>query len=160
MIRCCPASDHTILNNIAILGFSLCVLLLLISSVLADEEGKWNPPSAGPIATWAADTVGRGKLTVQPFIFYNRTRGEFNDDGQYVPLPKGDKESQIQQQISAQYGITDKWEFDAQTVYQENYMTEGGIKRMIRGSAIAIYSRVMSLLKTKAGCRQLRDCCR
>src|ERR1017187_1324362 len=108
MILRCRASNHSILENIALLGFSLCVSLLLISPVFADEEGKWNPPSTGPIATWAADTVGQGKLAVQPFIFYNRTRGEFNDDGHYVPLPKGDKESQFQQQISAQYGITDK----------------------------------------------------
>jgi hypothetical protein len=128
MIRHCPASDHTILENTAILGFSLCVLLLLISPVFADEEAQWNPPSVGPIATLTAPTVGKGKLAVQPSVFYNRTRGEFNDDGHYVPLPKGDKESQFQQEISAQYGITDKWEFDAQTVYQENYMTQGGIK--------------------------------
>ena len=128
MIRRFLTSNHSIIENIALLGFSFCVSLLLISPVFADEEGKWNPPSTGPISTWAADTVRQGKLAIQPFIFYNRTRGEFNDDGHYVPLPKGDKESQFQQEISAQYGITDKWEFDAQTVYQENYMTQGGVK--------------------------------
>src|SRR5665213_903105 len=128
MIRRCPATEHSILEKIVLLGFGLCALLLSISPVLADEEVKWDPPSTGPIATWTADTVGQGKLAVQPFTFYNRTRGDFNDDGHYVPLPKEDKESQFQQEISAQYGITDKWEFDAQTVYQENYVTQGGIK--------------------------------
>jgi len=128
MIRRCLASDHSILENTALLGFSFCALLLLLSPVFADEEGQWNPPSAGPIFTGTASTVGKGKLTVQPFVFYNRTRGDFNDDGHYVSLPKGDKESQFQQQVSAQYGITDQWEFDTETVYQENYMTQGGIK--------------------------------
>ena len=128
MIRRYPASDPSILEKISILGGSLCVLLLLISPVFADEKGEWNPPSAGPVVTWTADTVGQGKLAVQPFTFYNRTRGDFNDDGHYFSLPKGDKESQFQQQISAQYGITDKWEFDTEMVYQENYITQGGIK--------------------------------
>src|ERR1035441_4733115 len=105
-----------------VLGFSLCILLLFLSPVFADEEVAWNPPSAGPIFTGTASTVGKGKLAVQPFVFYNRTRGDFNDDGHYVSLPKGDKESQFQQQVSAQYGITDKWEFDTETVYQENYI--------------------------------------
>jgi len=128
MTRRCPTTEKIILEKMVLLGFGLSALLLLISPVLADEEVKWDPLSTGPISTWTAVTVGQGKLAVQPFIFYNRTRGDFNDDGHYVPLPKGDKESQFQQEISAQYGVTDKWEFDAQTVYQENYMTQGGIK--------------------------------
>jgi hypothetical protein len=111
-----------------VLGFSFFALLLCLSPVFADDEGKWDPPSVGPIGTLTAPTIAKGKLSLQPLAFYNRTRGDFNADGHYVPLPKGDKESQFQQQIAAQYGITDKWEFDAQMVYQENYITQGGIK--------------------------------
>jgi hypothetical protein len=111
-----------------VLGLSLGMLLLLLSPVLADDQSEWNPSSAGPITTWTAPVVGKGQLAVQPFVFYNRTRGNFNEDGHYVPLPKGDKESQFQQQLFAQYGITDKWELDAQTVYQENYVTDEGVK--------------------------------
>ena len=103
-----------------VLGFSICGLLVIQSFVFADDQGDWNPSSAGPITTWTAPVVGKGHLAIQPFFFYNRTRGEFNEDGHYVPLPKGEKESQFQQQLFAQYGITDKWEFDAQTVYQLN----------------------------------------
>ena len=116
-----------------VLGLSLGTLLLLLSPVLADDQSEWNPSSAGPITTWTAPVVGKGHLAVQPFVFYNRTRGNFNEDGHYVPLSKGDKESQLQQQFFAQYGITDKWEFDAQTVYQENFVTDEAVKSHEKG---------------------------
>ena len=108
--------------------FSFCAVWLWLTPVFADDNGDWNPLSAGPITTWTAPVVGKGQLVVQPFAFYNRTRGTFNEDGHYSALPKGDKESQFQQQFFAQYGITDKWEFDAQTIYQENYITQSGAK--------------------------------
>jgi len=116
-----------------VLGFSFCALLLLLSPVFADGADDWNPSSAGPITTWTAPVVGKGHLAVQPFFFYNRTRGTFNGDGHYVALPKDDKQSQFQQQLFAQYGITDKWEFDAQTVYQENSITDEGVKSHEKG---------------------------
>jgi len=109
-------------------GFVFCAAWLRLALVFADDVSDWNPPSPGPITTWTAPVVGKGQVAVQPFTFYNRTRGTFNEDGYYVALPKGDKESQFQQQLFAQYGITDKWEFDAQTVYQENYITQDGSK--------------------------------
>jgi hypothetical protein len=109
-------------------GFSIAALLLMPASVFADEAGDWNPPSAGPMTTWTAPVVGKGQVAVQPFAFYNHVRGEFDEDGHYLALPKGDKESQFQQQLFAQYGLTDRWEFDAQTVYQENDTTQDGAK--------------------------------
>jgi len=86
----------------------------------AQEE--WNPPSAGPVTTWDVPLCDKGKFVIQPFIFYNRTRGEFNAEGHYKALPKGEQKSQYQQQLFMQYGITDRLEIDAQAVYQENYV--------------------------------------
>ena len=117
-------------------GLSICALLLLQLPVFAGEEaaeGGWAPSSAGPVTTWTAPLVGKGKLAVQPFAVYTHTRGSFDVDGRYHSLPTGEKKAQFQQQIFAQYGITDKWEFDAQTVYQENYATDDGVKTHSRG---------------------------
>ena len=114
--------------RLKIVGFIFCAAWLRLAPVFADDVSDWNPPSPGPITTWTATVVGKGQVAIQPFTFYNRTRGDFNEEGHYIPLPKGDKESQFQQQLFAQYGITDKWEFDAQMVYQENYITQDGVK--------------------------------
>lgn len=109
-------------------GLCFCTLLLLLSPVFADGADDWNPPSVGPITTWTAPVMDKGKLSLQPYAIYNITRGEFNDEGHYVPLPDSDIQSQFQQQILAKYGITDKWELDGQMVYQENYIKEDGLK--------------------------------
>lgn len=92
------------------------------------QEGQkeWNPSSAGPISTWTAPLCGKGKFVIQPFLFYNRTRGTFNSDGHYDSLPNGDNKYQLQEQLFAQYGLTDRLELDAQTVYQENYVKQDG----------------------------------
>ena len=95
--------------------------------VPAPEE-EWNPPSVGPITTWAAPLCGKGNFVIQPFFFYNHTRGEFDAKGHYNSLSKGDKEYQFQQQLFLQYGIIDRLEVDAQTVYQESYVKQGGAK--------------------------------
>jgi hypothetical protein len=111
-------------------------LLLFSSPVFAQErvgEEAWDPLSAGPATTWTAPMMEKGKLAVQPFIYYNRTRGSFDDDGQYAKLPEGDKEVQLQQYIFAQYGITDQWEMSAQTVFQQDYLTQGGVKAHHQG---------------------------
>ena len=97
----------------------------------APEE--WNPPSPGPITTWTAPLCGRARFVIQPFFFYNRTRGEFDAKGHYNPLPKGDVEYQFQQQLFLQYGIFDWLEVDAQTVYLENYVKQGGVKAHTNG---------------------------
>jgi hypothetical protein len=94
----------------------------------AQEE--WNPPSAGPITTWTAPLCGKGKFVIQPFFFYNRTRGEFDADGKFHG---GDKEFQYQEQLFAQYGITDRLELDGQVVYQENYLKQDGVSAHAQG---------------------------
>jgi hypothetical protein len=111
-----------------VLGLSLCALFLLQSPAFADGADDWNPPSAGPVTTWTATVQSKGQLAIQPYFIDNITRGNFNNQGHYVPLPDGDKQSQFQQQILAKYGITDKWELDGQMVYQENYITDEGVK--------------------------------
>ena len=50
--------------------------------------------SAGTLTTWTAPLCGKGKFVVQPFFFYNRTRGIFNSEGHYDSLPSGDKKYQ------------------------------------------------------------------
>lgn len=89
------------------------------------ENGEWNPVSLGPITTWTSPLCEKGRLNVQPFLYYNRTRGTFNNDGHEDTLPDGDKKWQSQYQLFMQYGLTDKLEVDAQTVYQTNYRKQG-----------------------------------
>ncbi len=114
----------------------LAVGMLLLSSclALAEEKDAWEPVSAGPATTWTASLAQKGKLAVQPFAYYNRTRGSFDAGGHYAALPKGDKKTQFQQFIFTQYGITDKWEVSAQTVMQENYLTQSGVKVHSQGA--------------------------
>lgn len=108
-----------------ILGFFVGIFFLGAQTIVSAEETfnpeEWNPPSAGPITTWTAPLCEKGKLTIQPFFFYNHTRGRFNEDGHYDALGEGESKFQYQQQLFAQYGLTDRLEIDAQTVYQENF---------------------------------------
>lgn len=90
-------------------------------------SAEWNPSSAGPVTTWTAPLCGKGKFVVQPFFFYNRARGSFDSEGDYDSLPEGDRKYQYQEQLFAQYGITDRLEVDGQMVYQENYIKQGGV---------------------------------
>ncbi|MBF0485102.1 MAG: transporter [Candidatus Omnitrophica bacterium] len=124
--------------RLAAAGLVLCTVLLWQVSVSADEETaekEWAPLSAGPITTWSAPMVGKGKLVIQPSALYTHTRGSFNDDGHYEALSNGNKKSFFQEQFFSQYGITENWEIDAQTVYQENYVTQDGAKAHARGLA-------------------------
>ncbi len=94
-----------------------------------NKEGKeWSPVSAGPVTTWTVPFCGRAKFVIQPFFFYNHTRGTFDPNDHYSSLPKGDYKYQFQEQFFAQYGLTDKLEIDAQTIYQENYINGGGVR--------------------------------
>lgn len=102
--------------------FILAALSLLFLGVsVSYAEDDWNPVSAGPVSTWTAPLCGKGKFVAQPFLFYNRTRGTFNEKGHYNPLDNGNRKYQYQEQLFTQYGITNQLEIDAQTVYQENY---------------------------------------
>ncbi len=113
------------------LFFTIWFMLTFAGTSFAREQHQhngsgWEPISAGPITTWTAPLCGKDKFVIQPFLFYNRTRGVFNSDTHYDSLPNGDKKYQFQQQLFVQYGLTDKWEIDAQTVYQENYIKQSG----------------------------------
>ncbi len=102
--------------------------LILSNNVCSSQETneEWNPLSAGPITTWTAPLCGKGKFVIQPFFFYNRTRGTFNSNGHYDSLSGGDNKYQFQEQLFAQLGLTERLELDAQTVYQENYVKKDG----------------------------------
>lgn len=111
----------------------VCVMINASMAVLAGfsfaspghqrDEGRpeWNPVSAGPVTTWTAPACGKGKFVIQPFFFYNKTRGAFNAEGHYDSLPGGEYKYQFQQQLFMQYGLTERLEIDGQTVYQENF---------------------------------------
>lgn len=85
-----------------------------------NEKEEWNPISAGPVTTWTAPICGKGKLVIQPFFFYNRTRGVFDSEGHYKSFTNKETKSQYQEQLFMQYGITDRLEIDGQGVYQQN----------------------------------------
>lgn len=93
---------------------------------LVDEQEEWSPVSAGPLTTWTTPLCGKGKFVAQPFFFYNWTRGSFNGEGNYNSLPDDDKKYQFQEQLFMQYGLTEKLEVDAQTVYQQNFISQTG----------------------------------
>ena len=90
------------------------------------EQEEWNPPSAGPITTWTAPLCGEGRFVIQPFFFYNATRGLFDSNGHYESLTDGDWKNQFQEQLFAQFGLTDKLEIDGQAVYQQNCIKQDG----------------------------------
>lgn len=115
-----------------------CLLILTSGACFAQEDilesqGEWNPVSAGPVTTWTAPVCDKGKFVIQPFFFYVRTRGTFNSDGHYVTLAQGDKKYQFQEQLFIQYGLSDRLEIDAQVVYQQNYVNQGGLAAHSRG---------------------------
>lgn len=106
-----------------------CFLVVgCVNITCADQKDVENlePVSAGPVTTWTAPLCGKGKFVIQPFFFYNRTRGTFDSDGNYNSLPDDDKKYQFQQQLFLQYGLTDRFEIDGQVVYQENFAQQGG----------------------------------
>lgn len=115
------------LRKFFILVYISFFLIAVRTNVAAEEasatqpQEEWNPVSAGPITTWTAPLCGKGKFVIQPFFFYNHTRGSFNSEGHYETLPDGEGKHQYQEQLFMQYGIMDRLEIDAQAVYQENY---------------------------------------
>lgn len=117
----------------------LCFFLLGISAgAYAHEQEdmdieQWNPPSAGPITTWTSPVCEKGKLYVQPFFFYNNTRGTFDDEGHSDSLPEGDRQNQLQEQFFFQYGLTNRLELAGQMVYQENYLRQSNDSAHAKG---------------------------
>ncbi len=91
-----------------------------------EQQDEWDPISIGPVITWTAPLCGKGEFVIQPFFFHSITRGLFDTEGNYDSLPGGDKKYQFQQQLFAQYGITDRLEIDGQLIYQENFAKQDG----------------------------------
>lgn len=111
-----------------VLWLALSSLNLAHADCCAGEAGEgaaWHPISAGPLTTWSSFLCEKGSFVVQPFFFYNRTRGTFGSDGRYDALASDDNKYQYQQQIFIQYGLTEGFEMDAQVVYQENHVRRG-----------------------------------
>jgi len=72
-----------------ILAVAVCAMPFWPACSFAGEAQKdieWNPVSAGPITTWSAPVCEQGKLVAQPFFFYNRTRGVFEETGHYKAI--------------------------------------------------------------------------
>jgi len=119
---------------LTVICFSIIIVRVnVFAEELSSNQGEWNPPSVGPVTTWTAPLCGKGKFVIQPFFFYNITRGSFNSEGHYDGLPEGDRKYQYQQQLFLQYGITDRLEIDGQTVYQENHIKQADTKARDNG---------------------------
>ena len=116
-------------------GLFIAMVLVLPNSLClaAEMNEEWNPPSVGPVTTWTAPLCGKAKFVIQPFFFYNRTRGSFDLDGHYESLPDGDWKNQFQEQLFVQYGLTDRFEIDAQGVYQQNVVKQDGSRASSTG---------------------------
>lgn len=120
--------------------YKFSIILFMFSFVLLKDgyashqsTKDWSPVSAGPLTTWTAPLCGKNKSVIQPFYFYNRTRGVFNSDGHYDSLVSSDKKYQYQEQLFMQYGLTDHLEIDAQAVYQQNFVKRDDLKAHSKG---------------------------
>lgn len=120
-----------------------------------DEANKslknvWSPPSAGPITAWTAPLCEKGRLLIQPFFFYNRTRGILNEGGHYKSFKNKETKSQYQELLFAQYAVTDRLEVDGQGVYQQNLHHVDGKHAASTGFGDSyLYVRYCALDETK-----------
>lgn len=115
--------------------YGLCLilagLLLGVKIILAEEAGNnsdWSPASAGPVNTWIAPLCGKGEAYVQPFWFINDTRGFYDSSGSFNSLPDDDKAISKQLYFFVQYGLNDKFNLAAQTVYQKSFVRQSGVE--------------------------------
>jgi len=146
----------TILRKTSMVSIlTLCVIMAFTRASFPDDDHSvkqddWNPPSAGPIVTWTAPLCAAGKILIQPFFFYNRTRGIFNDESQYKSFTNKDTKSQYQEVLLAQYSITDKLEIDAQGVFQQNLIRIDGERASSAGFGDSyLYLRYCTIDETK-----------
>jgi len=131
-------TGNTVLKILIIFTLVSFILSAHTNYTIAQVEGneqqdEWNPISIGPATTWTASLCGKGEFVIQPFFFYSMARGMFDTEGNYDSLPGGDKKHQFQQQLFAQYGITDRLEIDGQLIYQENFAKQDGSKANSHG---------------------------
>ncbi len=110
---------------------SVCYVRVCAEEIAVDQE--WEPVSIGPLTTWTAPTCAKGEFLLQPFFFYHHIRGTFNSAGDYGSLPQGDQQSQYQEQLFGQYGLTDRLEVAGQLTYQQNFIKQAGQKARDQG---------------------------
>ena len=109
------------------------VLLFTLEAGAADPEStEWNPFTPGPITTQPV-LCPKGRMMVQPYFYYNHTRGAFNSEGHYKALPAGQVKDQYVEQLYLQYGITGNLDVTALTNYQQNYAKQDGLKARDNG---------------------------
>jgi hypothetical protein len=135
---------------IAVLFFLGCLTMRGYGQDAAPAE-EWDPVSAGPATTWTAPVCEKGQLVVQPFFFYNRARGVFNANGHEDALPEGDRKYNYQQQLFAQYGLTDRLELDGQMVYQQSFIEQSGSKAHDSGLGDSYLFARVCLFEEKEG---------
>jgi hypothetical protein len=118
------------MKKIGLLGLMAGLLLmgrLALSAESSDIEG-WEPVSAGSVNTWIAPLCGKGESYIQPFWFINNTRGSYDSNGSFNSLPDDDKATSKQLYLFVQYGLTDKINLAAQTVYQKSFVRQSGVE--------------------------------
>ena len=111
---------------ISLLGFTKYLFAGSDNCAYDTKQIEWNPSCVGYITTWSAPVCGEKSFVIQPYLFYNKTTGYFDSQGNYHSLPENEKSYQFQEFILIEYGITNKLGFDAQIVYQENYLKQNG----------------------------------
>ncbi len=123
-----------ILRNIFFAG---CLGGMSVAAAAAQDaaQNEWNPASAGPVTTWTAPMCGKGQVAAQPFLIYTHMRGSFDSDGHYHARQDGEGREQFLEQLFLQYGVTDRFELDAQVACQQNRIEAGG--RSARAQGIA-----------------------
>jgi hypothetical protein len=113
-------------------------------------DKEWDPPSTGPLVTWDAPVCEGGKLEIQPYFFYNRTRGSFNDECHYKSFTNKETKSQFVEQLYLVYGLTDRLEISGLGTYQQNLRKFEGASAEASGfSDTYIYGRYCAVEETK-----------
>ncbi len=114
-----------------IIAFIVISYLLMHCSTFSNagsnkKEEEWNPPSAGPITTWTAPVCDQGKLSIQPFFWYKRTRGAFDEEDHYKSFKNKDRKWQYLEQLFLQYGLADRLELSGLGEFQQNFQHQDG----------------------------------
>ena len=109
-------------------------------------EECWLPPTAGPFATFTAPITEKDHIVLQPFFFYNWTRGTFDDNSHYHSLPKGDRKETAVESLFMQYAPVDNFEVDAQLFINEVRTRQAGKSASASGLADTLLMARYNLL--------------